>query len=186
VSAATIEPGRPMCSGCIHPRDHPDITHSPLGSPTWCTWTACGHNVAVGQETCTADHPSPWVCSSCRQHQLAPAGAGCNAPDFHHPPNQEGTTTVSDDTTPPAKKAATKKAAAPPPPPAPEPVLSPAQQARVAALKEAGDLLEGMEFGSFDLLEVARFIVGDPIQHDDDGDVLTFTGPTPTTEGDTK
>lgn len=159
MTAAAIEPGRLMCSGCIHPRDHPGITHSPLGSPTWCSWTACGHNVHVGQETCTAEHINP---------------------------NQEGTTPVSDDTRPPAKKAAAKKAAAPPPPPTPEPsssTYSPAQQVRVDALLEASNLLEGTEFGSFDLLEVARFIVGDPIQHDDDGDVLTFTGPTPT-EGD--
>lgn len=161
MTAAAIEPGRLMCSGCIHPRDHPGISHSPLGSPTWCSWTACGHNVHVGQETCTAEH--------------------------HHP-NQEGTTPVSDDTEPakaPAKKAPAKKAAAPPPPAAaPADALSPVQRARVAALKEASDLLEGTEFGSFDLLEVARFIVGDSIQHDD-GDELTFTGPTPT-EGDTK
>lgn len=96
---------------------------------------------------------------------------------------------MSDDTRPPAKKAAAKKAAAPPPPaPSPEPsssTYSPAQKVRVDALLEASNLLEGTEFGSFDLLEVARFIVGDSIQHDDDGDELTFTGPTPT-EGDTK
>lgn len=96
---------------------------------------------------------------------------------------------MSDDTElakAPAKKAPAKKAAAPPTPaPPPADALSPAQRARVAALDEAQRLLEGTEAGSFDLLEVARFIVGDPIQHDDDGDELTFTGPTPT-EGDTK
>lgn len=156
------------CAGCINPRNHPNIDHSPEGSTAWCMWIECGHPVFATSQACQhADHPT-----------------------------ERENPTMSDDTTTsslppplpsPAKRGAARKATAPTPAPEPvdEQLFSVNQQRRLEALKASKDLL-GRDVTAGELLDLAQYIEYGlrtwTVTNDDEGDELAFEGPT-TTEG---